>query len=226
MFVSAIVLAGGKGRRFGTRIPKPFVALGGKPVVEHCLRDLRKVKEIRQVIMAVSPSVRKAAAAAMRRSAWEGCPVVLGGARRQDSVRNCLKELDPRAELVIVHDGVRPFAGAAMVRAVIRAAAASGAAICAVPAKATIKRVAGGRVKATLEREELWEAQTPQCFRRELLVKAYRSAGRRAVTDDASLIEKLGRPVTVVNGDYTNIKITTPEDLVIAEALLKRRKVR
>jgi 2-C-methyl-D-erythritol 4-phosphate cytidylyltransferase len=227
MFASAIIVAAGKGTRFGSRIPKPFVMLGGKRIIEYSLKMLKGVKEIRQVIVAVSPDGRVPLEDALKRAKLSNVHIVPGGSRRQDSVRIALKMIDPRAQVVLIHDGVRPFAGKKLIAAVLRAAAASGAAIAAVPVKATVKTVRHSRggaaeVGKTLERGHLWEAQTPQAFAKELIVKAYCAGGARPVTDDASLVERLGHPVMIVAGDYANIKITTPEDLVIAEALLKR----
>jgi 2-C-methyl-D-erythritol 4-phosphate cytidylyltransferase len=223
MFVSAIVLAAGRGKRFGSTIPKPFVKLGGARIIEYSLKTLGTLKCVRQFIIAVSPDGRSFIRGAVKRLGLVNAHIVPGGKRRQDSVRNCLRALDSRAEIVLIHDGVRPFARKATVSAVIRQAVSSGAAIAAVPVKATIKKISGSRsVKETLKRDDLWEAQTPQAFRKDLIVRAYCASGRSVVTDDASLVEKLGHPVSVVMGEYANIKMTTPEDMVIARALLKR----
>lgn len=223
MFVSAIVLAAGKGKRFRSRIPKPFVSLAGRSIIEYCLGTFGAIRDIKQIIIAVSPEGKSAVRKALERRSLGEALIVSGGARRQDSVRNALRAVDPRAQIVLVHDGVRPFVRPATVSALIRSAAGSGAAIAAVPAKATIKKVSGSCVKETLRREDLWEAQTPQAFKRDILVEAYRAGGGKTATDDASLVERLGIRVAIVRGEYTNIKITTPEDLVIAEVLLKMR---
>ena len=227
MFVSVIVLAAGKGKRFGSATPKPFVKLAGRPVIEYCLKTFGSLREVRQVICAVSPEGRKELTRLVGRLKLPDCHIVPGGARRQDSVRNALRVLDHRAEIVLIHDGVRPLVTRKTVAAVIREAAFSGAAIAAVPAKATIKTVEarGGRtlVKGTLCRGELWEAQKPQGFAKDIIVKAYCGAGGHSVTDDASLVERAGHPVAIVPGEYANIKITTPEDLIIATALVNTR---
>lgn len=226
MFVSVIVLAAGKGERFHSAIPKPFVKLAGRPVIEYCLRTFGSLRDVRQIICAASPEGNGRLQKMVSRLRLPGWLIVPGGARRQDSVRNALRALDPRTDVVLIHDGVRPLVTRATVAAVIREAARSGAAIVAVPAKATIKKVvvkAGrARVKRTLRREELWEAQTPQGFRKDLIITAY-AGSRGSVTDDASLVERMGRAVAIVPGEYANIKITTPEDLSIAEALMKAR---
>ncbi|MGE5309173.1 MAG: 2-C-methyl-D-erythritol 4-phosphate cytidylyltransferase [Deltaproteobacteria bacterium] len=223
MYASAIILAAGKGTRFGSRVPKPFVRLAGEQVLSYCLKTFGSMRDIRQVIIAVSPAGRQQLTRLLKGLRLSNVHVVAGGSRRQDSVRNALRALDPRTEIVLIHDGVRPFADKDLTQRVIRAAADAGAAIAAVPAKNTIKSVrrAGGKlvVDGTPRRESLWEVQTPQAFRKDLILKAYCSCGKRSVTDDASLVERLGKPVAVVEGSYSNIKITTPEDLAIAEAL-------
>jgi 2-C-methyl-D-erythritol 4-phosphate cytidylyltransferase len=158
--------------------------------------------------------------------------LVEGGRRRQDSVRRALKGLDSAAGLVLIHDAARPFISRDEISRVIRQAAKSGAAILAVPVKATIKKIRpspGKRrgksryyVEGTLRRDTLVEVQTPQVFDKEIILKAYRRFGAATVTDDASLVEKSGREVSIVRGCYHNIKITTPEDLLIAEAIAGR----
>jgi 2-C-methyl-D-erythritol 4-phosphate cytidylyltransferase len=155
--------------------------------------------------------------------------IVEGGRRRQDSVLKGVEALDSRTDLVLIHDAVRPFITKEMVFSVIREGQRTGAAVVGVPVKATIKEVKTQKpkrktkpiVKETLNRNNLWEIQTPQVFKKELLLKAYKRFGNVSVTDDAMLVEKLGAKVSVVLGSYKNIKITTPEDLVIARAILK-----
>jgi 2-C-methyl-D-erythritol 4-phosphate cytidylyltransferase len=142
--------------------------------------------------------------------------VVAGGAERQDSVFNGLQALPPDCDWVLIHDGVRPFASSELLKRTWDAALTNGAAIAALPASDTIKRVRAGQVVETVPREELWLVQTPQVFRREILFEAYREADRQGWvgTDDAFLVERLGLPVAVVTGERSNIKVTTPEDLV------------
>lgn len=158
--------------------------------------------------------------------------LVPGGARRQDSVFNALKKVSTSSDLVLIHDSARPFVKAEDISILIARAKRSGAAILGVPVKATIKEVtlpvrpagqAGSRlvVKRTLDRENLWEIQTPQVFDRDLIIKAYQKFGKIDVTDDAALIEKLGKRVELVLGTCENIKITAPEDLITAKAILK-----
>jgi 2-C-methyl-D-erythritol 4-phosphate cytidylyltransferase len=226
MFVSAILLAAGKGERLKSRIPKPLVRLNGKPIISYSLKVFAAHPEIKEIIVVVNKSnlgriIKNISLKKIRR-------IVKGGLRRQDSVYNGLKAVDSRSDLVLIHDSARPFIDRKMVSRVIREARHYGAAIVGVPLVPTVKRVKrqGLRVKVekTLERENLWEVQTPQVFRRELLLKAYKKFKNYLVTDDAMLVEKSGARVAMVNGSYANIKITTPEDLVIAAALAKRWK--
>lgn len=151
--------------------------------------------------------------------------LVEGGAERQDSVFNALEQLPDDCQWVFIHDGVRPFASVELMERTWKAALGTGAAICAVPATDTIKKVRSQRVVATLSREELWMVQTPQVFRKDVLISAYRHARQSGCvgTDDAFLLERLGEPVSVVMGERSNIKITTPEDLLWAEWFLSQK---
>ena len=150
--------------------------------------------------------------------------VVAGGASRQESVWRGLQRIDAAVDLVVVHDGVRPFVTEAVLQETLSCAAQHGAAVTAVPLRDTLKRISeGGEVEATVPRENLWRTQTPQAFQRHLLMSAYRQAWERGVyaTDDAGLLESMGHPVKVVSGLENNIKITTPEDLIFSEGLLR-----
>ena len=146
--------------------------------------------------------------------------VVEGGERRQDSVFNALNAADKDTDMILIHDGARPFIDKYTVTSVIKMAKNTGAAIVGVPAKATIKKVNGKFiVKETVDRKGLWEIQTPQVFKKELILRAFIKSANRDVTDDATLVEKLGRKVSVVLGSYNNIKVTTPEDLKLARGI-------
>lgn len=221
MYVSAIVLAAGRGLRFDSIISKPLVKINSRPIIIYCLKILNSHPAIKEIILVVNPSNRYGIIRAIREyriAKVKG--VILGGRRRQDSTGRGLGKIDKRADLVLIHDAARPFIDRKMVTAVIREASASGAAIAGVPVKATIKEVKSKNiVKETLDRSRFWEIQTPQAFKKDLILRAFRKFGRRKVTDDAMLVEKLGKKVSVVMGSYRNIKITTPEDLVIAEAI-------
>ena len=152
--------------------------------------------------------------------------LVRGGRMRQYSVWNGLKAIRAGCSIVVVHDGVRPLISPRLIAQSIEAAQKNGAAVVAVLARDTVKRATAGKKIQTLPREEIWLAQTPQTFQFPLLMKAYQKAHRDDIlgTDDASLVERLGHPITLITGDYSNIKITTPEDLILAEALFPREK--
>ncbi|MDK2888183.1 MAG: 2-C-methyl-D-erythritol 4-phosphate cytidylyltransferase [Thermoanaerobacter sp.] len=225
--VFAVVVAAGRSERMGQGVNKQFLPLSGLPVLARSLRIFEEAEPVRgYVVVAAEGDVERVDRLARRE--W-GCRklrgVVPGGGRRQDSVRNGLEALPPETEVVLVHDGARPLARVEDVLAVAREAARWGAATLAVPVKDTVKEAgSGGFVARTLPREVLWLTQTPQGFRFSLLVEAHRRAAAEKIsaTDDASLVEAMGHPVKLVPGSYRNIKITTPEDMVVAEALLEK----
>lgn len=221
-YVSAIVLAAGKGFRFRSKVSKPLAEISSQPAIIYCLDTLSKHREIKEIILVVNANNSQSIAKKVKQYHIKKIRgVIRGGQLRQESVINGLKAISPKADLVLIHDGVRPFIDKKAVSSVIKEAKSSGAAIVGVPVKATIKVVAGRIVKKTLDRSNLWEVQTPQVFKKDLILKAYKRFGSIRATDDAMLVEKLGARVSIVLGSYANIKITTPEDLVIAEALLK-----
>jgi 2-C-methyl-D-erythritol 4-phosphate cytidylyltransferase len=224
MKVAAILLAAGKGVRFNSKIPKPLVRINGQPIIAYSLKTLESIPCIAEIIVLVNSGNRDRIAVKIRQLGVSKVKkIITGGLRRQDSVYNGLSAVGPDADLVLIHDGARPFVDSKIILAAIAKAKKFGAAIVAVPVKGTIKQVAGDFVvRKTLERDELWEAQTPQVFRRELILKAYQGVKKADVTDDASLVEKLGHKVCLVRGSYFNIKITTPEDAVLAEAIARR----
>jgi 2-C-methyl-D-erythritol 4-phosphate cytidylyltransferase/2-C-methyl-D-erythritol 2,4-cyclodiphosphate synthase len=190
--------------------------------VVYSLDALRACSEIDEVVLIVAPSDVARARALLRPGARRTEKVVPGGEARRDSVRAGLAEANPNSDLVLVHDGARPFVTPDVVARTLLAAAAHGAAIAALPATDTLKEVdVECRITATLERSHIWLAQTPQAFRRDLLLRAHQTvpAGSSA-TDDAGLVEQLGSPVHIVLGDVNNLKITTPEDLARAEQYL------
>lgn len=231
MYVSAIVLAAGKGLRLNPKIPKPLIKINSKPVIIYSLNTLSKHPAVKDIIVVVNALNQKDIVNKIRQYAITKVrQIVLGGKERQDSVRNGLKAMDSSTDLVLIHDAVRPFISREGISSVIKEAQNCGAAILGVPVAATIKEVHSSKfmvhskfkVKKTLNRENLWEIQTPQVFRKDLILEAYKRFGDREVTDDAALVEKLGAKVKLVRGSYFNLKITTPEDLVIAEAIVKR----
>lgn len=227
--VVALVPAAGLGLRMGGSTRKQFRLLGGVPLVVHSLRVLQASSVVDAVILAV-PQVDLAYCQSEIVEALgftKVIKVVAGGHERQDSVRNALAVVDERVEIVIVHDAVRPFLTEAMLTEVVKAAREKGAAIIALPMRDTVKEVGSDHlIERTVDRRPLWLAQTPQAFRRDWLQEAHRNAQVQGVaaTDDAYLLEWMGRPVKVVEGSGENIKITRPEDLVIGEAILSSRR--
>lgn len=212
----------------GGAIPKQFLALGGQPLVVHTLRVLQASSAVHEIILAVPAAERDYCLTHIvtPHHFSKVTKIVAGGEHRQDSVRHALAEVDPETDLVLVHDAVRPFLTEQMVQQVLEQAAKHGAAIVAIPMRDTVKQVGTDRViERTVERTPLWLAQTPQAFRRDWLDQAHRKAVLEGIqtTDDAHLVELLGRSVVVVEGNGENIKVTRPEDLVIGEAILAAR---
>lgn len=225
--VSVILAAAGLGVRMGGDVKKPYLCVKGKPILQHSLEKFLDVNGIREIVIVVGTDELTNV-----RDEWKDkyteCGVLVnivpGGRRRQDSVYEGLKHLGPQTEIVLVHDAVRPIVTGEMIEAVINRAGASGAAILAVPVNATVKEVEGkGKIIRTVDRERLWMAQTPQGFKKDILLRAYDALLKEGVevTDDAQAVERLGHPVEIVPGSRTNIKITTPDDLVLAEALIR-----
>jgi 2-C-methyl-D-erythritol 4-phosphate cytidylyltransferase len=226
MHVGVVLVAAGRGMRMGG-VDKGALALRGRSALSYALSA---VAPVAQKIVVVVAADRVATWETTRAAEeWPAqTEIVAGGAVRQESVRIGLAALGTRGacDIVVIHDGARPLATTAMVRACIEAAHRDGAAILAVPVTDTIKRVCDGRIVETPERASLWAAQTPQAFRWQLLHDAFEWADKRGAaptTDEAGLVEAYGQSVVVVRGDRTNIKITEPEDLVVADALLRAR---
>lgn len=221
--VVAIVPAGGLGSRMGRRLPKQYLTLGGAPLIVHTVRALARSVE---GVVVVAPAGRIEATRRLlaRHRVPRVLAVVAGGAERQDSVWRGLGTLPEGARWVIVHDAVRPFVTPDLIRRVLAAAVAHGAAICGIQVRDTVKRVKEGLAQSTLDRDGLWLAQTPQAFRRELLWEAHDKARRDGYTgtDDAALVERLGVAVAVVAGSPQNVKITTREDLASARRRVGR----
>jgi 2-C-methyl-D-erythritol 4-phosphate cytidylyltransferase len=217
-----ILVAAGRGERMGAGRPKAFRELGGQPIVLRAARVFDEAPSVRSIV-AVVPAAEVEAARALLAPVRKLVALVPGGERRQDSVREGLKQAPAGFEgVVLVHDAARPLVDVALVEAVARAAAGAGAAVPVVPVVDTVKRVRDGLVVETLDREELGAAQTPQGFRLSLLVQAYEAASRDGVTvtDEAMAVERLGAPVRAVPGSPRNRKITTPADLAWAEGVL------
>jgi 2-C-methyl-D-erythritol 4-phosphate cytidylyltransferase/2-C-methyl-D-erythritol 2,4-cyclodiphosphate synthase len=218
LHVSALIAAGGRGLRFGAAQPKQFLALGGRSILERAVDVFRASDAIDDVVVALPPELADDPPPSLLA---QGKPVeiVAGGARRQDSVAHAFARVSGRADIVVIHDAARPFVTDDTIRRTIAAAAETGAAIAALVARDTVKRAgANGIVSATLPREEIYLAQTPQAFRTSVLKEAL-ALGIDA-TDEAMLAEQAGHAVQIVEGDPRNLKITTPADLAMAERLL------
>jgi 2-C-methyl-D-erythritol 4-phosphate cytidylyltransferase len=222
--VVVLIPAGGLGTRLGRRTPKQFLRLGGVPILSVTVGLFTAHPSVEAVVVAApSAHVERARRLVARLARRRPVIVVPGGATRQESVWRAFQQA-PAAEIVVVHDAVRPFIDRRLIEAVVGAAAETGAAICALPITETVKRAREGLVEATLDRSGLWAVQTPQAFRAALLREAHDKALRDGVvgTDDAMLIERLGHPVRVVPGRLDNIKITTAADLHRARAWARR----
>jgi 2-C-methyl-D-erythritol 4-phosphate cytidylyltransferase len=220
----AIIAAAGAGTRMASGRPKQFLLLAGTPVIIHTLKVFEQCESINEVIV-VLPAAESAGflSLAGKFGLRKVTRVVPGGATRADSVKRGLMSIRAAtAEIVAVHDGVRPFVTVDEIDAVVAAAQTDGAAILVAPVTDTIKQVDDQRIVQTLARGGLRRALTPQCFRYELLREAYQQADINdpALTDESALVEQLGKPVSIVEGSARNIKITTAEDLAIAEAIL------
>lgn len=210
----------------GKGLPKAFLPVVGVPLLVRTLRSIERSSGVSKGIVVVTPGWEEYCRGLLGQNGPFRLPwlVVHGGKERQDSVQLGLTQLDNDCELVVAHDGARPFVTAEMVDRSVEVAAEAGGAVVAVPAKDTIKRVsASGVIVETLPRQELWLAQTPQTFRVPLIREAHAWASANGVlaTDDAALVEQMGGVVKIVRGDPRNIKITTPEDLLLAEMIIQ-----
>ncbi|MFQ5709082.1 MAG: 2-C-methyl-D-erythritol 4-phosphate cytidylyltransferase [bacterium] len=224
MHISAIIVAAGQGRRLGGTLPKQFQPLRGKPILFYTLKTFEESATIDEVTLVVSDDwlyhvsqevVDKFAITKVRK-------IVPGGTERQDSVLAGLRSLESPTDLVVIHDGVRPFLSIAKLEEAIEAGKDFGAAILAIPPRDTIKIGRDGLIEKTLIRESLWSVQTPQVFKLDVITAAYQQAYREGFygTDDSALVERAGYPVKIVMGDYNNLKITTALDLQVAESFL------
>ena len=231
MHVTAIVLAAGAGRRIGADVSKTYLSIAGRPLVLRALDRMFAAKSIEEVILVVDENELETCAAMLRRDvALVNRPWVLqsGGSTRQQSARRGLEKVDAVADIIVIHDGARPFVSAALIDRLVEAAAEKGAAVAGLPVRDTIKVVGSdGLIQSTPERRSLWEVQTPQVFRRELIIAAHAAAAIKGVeaTDDAMVVEQFGKPVFVLEGERSNIKITLPEDIWLAEMMIRDGRV-
>ncbi|MFA6916153.1 MAG: 2-C-methyl-D-erythritol 4-phosphate cytidylyltransferase [Parachlamydiales bacterium] len=213
--VAFILLAGGSATRMGGSIPKPFISLKGKPVINYSLDLFEQVPHLTEIVVVC--------AEAYHPYVQHDVTFALPGKRRQDSVLNGIKALKTKPQLIAVHDAARPLIDLPLLERIIAAATLSSAALAAVPVKSTIKFAStSGHVEQTPDRNLLWEAQTPQIFTLDLLLKAFHDPINTQfdASDDAALVERIGHRPTLVMGSYSNIKLTTPEDIPLAESFL------
>jgi 2-C-methyl-D-erythritol 4-phosphate cytidylyltransferase len=221
--VGVVVVAAGRGSRFGGETPKQYQPIAGVPMVLRAVRPFAAHPEVAQVALVLPPADAEAPPAFLGGIAGAGLVVVAGGAERSDSVAAGLRALGPECTVVLVHDAARPFVGRAIIDAVIAHARAGEGAVAAVPVSDTLKQAAAEdatRVARTVPREGLWRAQTPQGFPRAVLERAHAvDRGEAGATDDAALVERTGVPVRLVPDSPRNMKVTTSEDLALAELL-------
>ena len=224
---TAVILAAGLGKRMQAGHNKQFIEICEQSVLTHTLTVFAKIPEIAKIVLVVRAGEEDTCQNMIPEIAENKTVLAIGGKERQDSVHNGIRAITWECEYILIHDGARPLVTEEVIRRTLLAAQNSGAAICAVPVKDTIKQAdSDGNVLATIPRESLWAAQTPQVFRADLIRRAYENAyvHNHYGTDDASLVEYLGEKIKIVTGDYENIKITTPEDIPTAEQILQKRQ--
>ncbi len=224
----AIIAAAGKGTRMAAGVPKMMVQVGQRPILAHTLQAFEAASGIDEVIVVVAESMLAFVAQEVvdGHGLHKVARIIPGGASRQESVSAGLQTLGESHHLVAIHDGARPLVTPEMIDSAVKLAGEHGAVVVAVRPKDTIKRGQDHFIEATLDRKKLWQIQTPQVFRKDLILSAYQRATKEGWqgTDDAFLVETMGQKVWVVEGRYDNIKITTPEDLVYMEMVLRGRK--
>lgn len=224
--VSVIIAAAGMSNRMGSKINKQFIAINNKPILAHTLEIFEKCKYIDEIIVVSREGeVEYCRKEIVKRYGFKKVVnIVRGGKERQDSIYNGLLALNENTDIVLTHDGARPFVKEESIIAGIKGVVEHGACVVGVPAKDTMKVVdESNDVHHTPKRSLLWAAQTPQCFRADIIKKGYEYAIEESImgTDDSSLVEKIGYKVKMIMGTYDNIKITTPEDLIIAESFVQ-----
>ena len=219
----AIIVAGGSGSRMQSALPKQFIALCGKPVLMHTINAFYNSQTSPQIILALNAGYHELWAELCSKHNFIIPHVVIaGGETRFQSVKNALDTIDGSDALIAVHDAVRPLTSPNTIDEAYQCAAANGTAVVAVKSRDSIRQVTGG-VSAALNRDKIYLVQTPQTFQSALLKKAYEQPYTVNFTDDASVVEQSGIKITLIEGNYSNIKITFPEDITIAEALINKK---
>lgn len=229
MKIQVVIPTAGIGARFGSDRPKALIDLNDKPLFLYTLEAFEASPSVHSIVVVVNETHLVDFEDIIGRQNFKKVAhVIPGGETRADSVFLGLQMLDEDTEGVLVHDGVRPFVTIDLIERVVKELGQHPAVVAAVPIKPTIKKVDPDKmmIEQTIPRENVWEVQTPQGFHKDVIFDAHERFRGGAVTDDAMLVERMGTPVKVVTGDYNNLKITTPEDLVIAEALLSARSVK
>lgn len=226
---SVIIVAAGSGKRMKLDINKQYIKIKGKEVIAHTIDVFYKNSSINEIIVCI----KKEEEAFFRTNIidkyeYKNIKIAYGGSERQDSINNGLKEISKECNIVLIHDGARPFIDHSIIDNSINIAKEKGAVVVGVPVRDTIKIVSRETIENTPERSTLWQAQTPQAFTYDLITKAYEEAYKSNYygTDDSMLVENIGKSVTMIMGSYENIKITTPEDIDYAEHILNIRKNR
>lgn len=225
MFYEVVIPAAGQGKRMNAGKNKLFIELAQIPIIVHTLRVFEDDPNCRGIILSINPAEEAIFSGLISLYGFKKISkLTAGGSERQQSVFNGIRELST-SDIVLVHDGARPFIDSGMIAALADAASVHGGAVAAVPVKDTIKKAKDGAVLETVERSGLWAVQTPQAFRVSALLEAHKRAEAEGYlgTDDASLLERSGQPVVIIEGNYDNIKITTQEDLYFAEAILHKK---
>ena len=226
MGYQVVILAAGQGKRMGAGKNKLLLPLNGVPVLIHTLLVFEHDEECEGIILAIHPSDQQEfTTLIMQYNLIKNLSFVHGGEERQHSVSNAIKVVKTEG-IVLVHDGARPFIDKATIHKLVMVANEAGAAVVAVPVKDTIKKVENQKIVETIERSSLWAVQTPQAFRISILQKAHRLATNQGFlgTDEASVVERIPHQIKIVEGSYDNIKLTTPEDLFFAEAIIRKRE--
>ncbi|HDS09087.1 MAG TPA: 2-C-methyl-D-erythritol 4-phosphate cytidylyltransferase, partial [Firmicutes bacterium] len=215
----AIIAAGGSGKRMGAEMPKQYLLLSGKPILLHTLNKFEDALSIDAIILVLPQNdidyVKKEIVD--KQGISKVTDMIAGGKERQDSVRNAIDLIDDDTEIVVIHDGARPFITTELINLSVERALEEGAVALGVPVKDTVKSVNDrGIIRKTLDRDTIWIAQTPQAFQREVICEAYRKAYKNnySATDDSCLVERLGIEVRMITGSYDNIKITTKDDII------------
>ncbi len=225
--VAVIIVAAGKGERFGGNEKKTFAKIDGQPMFLRTIQHFINREDVASTILVIAPEDEETVKSKYGANlGFMGVKLVIGGDERHDSVAKGLEAVPEDVALVAIHDAARPCVSQKMIDDVFAEAAKSGAAILAAPLRGTIKKVGdAGIVDATVPREGLWEAQTPQVFKKDLIEKAYgtRDESEEPITDDAQLVERSGQPVAVVESDFTNLKVTAKPDQSLANAIIKMR---